>query len=269
MTAESAHDSHHHHPSYPEHHDTPPMGDATLIPLYARVEERRRFQKEREMFNAFVNYSQENMGVDPRTDDPAQGETIALSAQGFLSRTVQRRIEMLGKLAEETGEPAPRVHVLPPAPVERNIHWYYKEFGYNRRTKSDEVRRREDAWLKQHMGPSSPIHTKVRIDSTDEEGNPTIVKVPRANYFQEIALGLELERVLRAQQYEVAADSVETLLGAYGAWFPQRIREAMQGRRSTTRTTEKDSRMVFHFNAGDILNDLPPDKPQKPLPSSK
>lgn len=266
MTAERTHGNFSHEAEQEE--DVPQLGPGTLIPIQRRAHERHITGKEREMFDSFVSYCRENFGVDPYMDNPVQSETIALGAQAFLSRVVQRRIEALGRQAEETGEPMPRVFIMPPAPIERTIHWYYKEFGYNRRAKSDAVRRNEDEWLERFKGPNSPLNASIRIGGeVDEEGNTTpSKKMSRANYFPEIALGKELERILRTQRYQTAADSVETLLGAYGAWFPQRIGEALDGRRQVLRTSARDTHNVYHFRPGDILNDLPPDRPQKPLP---
>jgi len=266
MTAERTHGTFTH--EFQSDQEVPELGSATLIPIQRRVHERQLAAKEREMFDSFVEYCHDNFGVDPRTDDPKHSEAIALGGQAFFARPVQRRIEVLAKISEETGAPMPRIHVIPPAPVERTIRWYYKEFGYNRRSKSDKVREAEDAWLEQFMGPHSPIHASIRLDGEiDEEGNISPPKkIPRSNYFPEILLGLVLERILRVQRYHVAADSIETVLAAYGAWFPQRIGEVLDGRRSVVRTTARDTHIVHHFAPGDILDDLPPDRPQKPLP---
>lgn len=257
MTAEYARDSYHHQGR--EQVSETPIADGVLISLHERAVERRRLEEERAMFNNFVHYTQENYDVDPRTSEPAHSEAIALSAHAFLSRAVQHRIETLGKLAEKNGEPMPRVLVIPPEPVKRNIHWYYKEFGYKRRQKSDAVRAKEDAWLAENK---RPIYATIREGGgTDEEGNEVpLIKVPRASYFQELALGMRLEHILRAQKHEVAADSVETLLAAYGAWFPQRIQEAIEKRRAIMRTPDRNPYNIYQILIEDIPEELRAEK---------
>ena len=260
MTAESAHDSYHNTQPH-EQSDPPAAGEAILIQIHEHVQERRRSAKEREMFNGFVTYCQEHFGVDPRTQDPAHSETIALGAHGFLANVLQRRIDTLKKISEDAGQPMPQVYAIPPAPVERTIHWYYREFGYTRRSKSDKIRAKEEVWLNENK---RPIYASVREGGDfDEEGNQTpMVKVPRASYFQELGLGIELEKVLRAQRYEVAADGVETLLAAYGSWFPQRINDTLQNRRGIMRTSERDSHNIYRINDWDIPEDFRAEHPR-------
>lgn len=263
MTAESAHDSYHNQDRQSEQDEVLVIGQGVLIPMHERALERRRAAKQQEMFASFVDYTQENFGIDPRAEDPIQSETIALSAHSFLSGVVQRRIVTLGKLAEQNGEPMPRVHIIPPAPVERNIRAHYKEFGYNRRTKSEMLRTKEEARLAENK---RPIYAIIREGGDlDEDGSETpLVKVPRASYFQELALGIELEKVLRTQRYEVAADSVETLLAAYGAWFPQRISEALDNRRAVIRTPGRDSHNIYRIDTSDIPEDFQAERPRYP-----
>jgi hypothetical protein len=225
------------------------LSQNTLIPIQRRAHERHLTDKEREMLDSFYGFSQQRYDVDPRHNSPAQSESIALAAHEFLADTIERRIELL-RQTPEAHHSSIQVFVIPKGPVVREIKRHYQEFGYNRRTKSERFQAREENLL---ADKKKPIYAMVYEDQNqnDADSERPRKKVPRAAYFQELALGIQLEGLLRKQGYVVAADSTEVLLAAYGAWFPRQRADAIT-QYGIVRVSGRDSHNVYRINEEDI-----------------
>ena len=208
----------------------PELSPAILIPITRRAHERNLAGKEREMLLGFFDYAHQKFALDPRLAQPEQSEDLALVTQAFLASVVQRRLAALGdsrsQHSQENGATSPPIYATPADPVQRNIRTYYRQFGYNRRQKSDRLRAVEEAYLREKK---RPIYVRTYSGgSNNAEGQEFAIKesFARAATFPELGLGIRLEELLRKQGYRVAADSTEVVLAAYGGWFPERVRTA-------------------------------------------
>lgn len=233
---------------------TPEENSAPPISLEQRLRERRLSSKEREMLDSFFGMSEQLHGIDARTAEPEYGPEVALAAHDFLASTAERRIEKLRETKPDTAHAAVRqLYVMPRAPVDRRIREYYQQFGTNRRSKFGQVLAREEQYLHDKKLPIYAMtYSGGQIDS-DGYITPT-QKIPRAAYFPEIGLGIKLEETLRKEHHQTAADSVETVLAAYGARFLDLTRDA--GRQGIIRVQDRDNHNIYHPNEDDIPEEV-------------
>ncbi len=228
----------------------PDRPEGVLIPLEDRIRERQEADKEAQMLQAFYNFTKHNHDIDPRTIASEHSPLLARATHDFLVDVAERRKAAAKQSPHANQEP---LYVMPYAPIDDRIKNYYTNFGTRRRTKPEEFRVKEAEFIEEHK---RPIFASIRTDEGyDEQGNfiPQ-QKVPRHASFPELAVGISLERALRKQGHEIAADSVEVVLTAYGTRFLDLTRTA--GERGIVRVPATDSHNIRHISQEDIPEDF-------------
>jgi len=199
----------------------PQLSEGVLIPIQERIEQRNA-QKEQALLDSFMGYSKQTGDIDPRTMRPEDAPSVALAAHHFLAEAVQRRIDKYnppagtGKHHDSADAPEGRIYVIPLGTIDTRIKTYYQRFGTDRRAKSPVLFEKEISFLEQTTKPLQVYHYEYP-EGADEEAPP--VKRPRAEVFPEIGLALRLQRLLDERGNQLAADSVDAVLSAYGERF--------------------------------------------------
>lgn len=194
------------------------LHQGVLIPIGERLKER----KEAEMLDAFYGYSRAMHDVDPRAATSEQAPTIARAAHDFLLDVADRRMKRIAKDDSKNQVP---LYKMPFEPINHRITDYYDKFGTSRRNKSEGLREIEESFIEANK---RPIYASVWTESSNDEDGFTspAQKVPRHQSFPELAVGIRLEEALRKSGQEIAADSVEVVLTAYGQRFLYLTRNA-------------------------------------------
>lgn len=245
MTAEIAHDT-------PEQPVAPPIEQqhGILLPIEDRIRERPLADDERAMVHGFYGFAERN-GINPRTIEKDDMPRLADVTHLFLHDVATRRVK--------TGPQNTTLDlkVMPLEPVQRRLHAYYERFGTNRRGKSDRLREIEESFIAEKK---RPLLANVYIGGEEDADGYVgeIQKVPRAAFFPEVGIGLRLEEALRKMRYELAADSVEAVIAAYGARFLDLVRDA--GKQGVLRVPDRGPHNIIRPNVSDLPEDAQPER---------
>lgn len=154
--------------------------------------------------------------IDLETRQHAQARKLALAVHRFCARTGYDAV-LDRELRRAEGEKLPKLYAVPEPSITWRINRYYRDFGTNRHTKPQQLANDEEVFLRRQ----APIYAVV-YDA--ERSSPT----PRYMIFPELGYAIVLKQLMERLGNQVAADSAEAVLAAYGDRFIERAVRAGQ-----------------------------------------
>lgn len=162
----------------------------------------------------YLKAEDELQPVDPETKQFTQARKMALAVHRFCARTGHDAV-LDRELRITEGQALPKLYTIPEPAITWRIQRYYRDFGTERL--ANPTSPEQGVFLRQQSAIHSVVYDAHR-------SNPS----PRYLVYPELGYTIVLRQLMERLGNQVAADSAEVVLAAYGNRFMERALRAGQ-----------------------------------------